>query len=92
MCIRDSISGDWTASSGRDAACYLKDAGATAVLASNDEMAAGAIIGLLDMGVRIPDDMSVVGFDDVLGNTVWPTMTTVRQDFAASVNALLRSS
>ena len=52
-------------------------------MASNDEMAAGAVIGLLDMGVRIPDDMSVVGFDDVLGNTVWPTMTTVRQDFAA---------
>jgi len=81
--IPDVIIGDWTASSGRDAARYLKDAGATAVLASNDEMAAGAVIGLLDMGVRIPDDMSVVGFDDVLGNTVWPTMTTVRQDFAA---------
>mgnify|MGYP002720616401 FL=1 len=81
--IPDVIIGDWTASSGRDAASYLKDAGATAVLASNDEMAAGAVIGLHDMGVRIPDDMSVVGFDDVLGNTVWPTMTTVRQDFAA---------
>ena len=78
--IPDVIIGDWTASSGRDAASYLKDAGATAVLASNDEMAAGAVIGLHDMGVRIPDDMSVVGFDDVLGNTVWPT---VRQDFAA---------
>lgn len=55
--IPDVIIGDWTASSGRDAARYLKDAGATAVLASNDEMAAGAVIGLLDMGVRIPDDI-----------------------------------
>ncbi|MGK2309643.1 LacI family DNA-binding transcriptional regulator [Cutibacterium sp. V970] len=81
--IPDVITGDWTASSGREAARYLKAAGATSVVASNDEMAAGIIIGLLDMGVRMPDEMSVVGFDDVLGNVVWPTMTTVRQDFAA---------
>ena len=53
------------------------------MLASNDEMAAGVIVGLFDMGVRVPDDMSVVGFDDVLGSVVWPTMTAVRQDFTA---------
>ena len=81
--IPDVVNGDWTTSSGRDAAHYLEAAGATAVLASNDEMAAGVIIGLLDMGVRVPEDMSVMGFDDVLGNAVWPTMTTVRQDFTA---------
>ncbi|MSS44500.1 LacI family DNA-binding transcriptional regulator [Cutibacterium sp. WCA-380-WT-3A] len=81
--IPDVITGGWTASSGRDAARYLKTTGATAVLASNDEMAAGVIIGLLDMGIRVPDDISVVGFDDVLGDAVWPTLSTVRQDFAA---------
>ncbi|WCC81194.1 LacI family DNA-binding transcriptional regulator [Cutibacterium equinum] len=81
--IPDVIAGDWTASSGREAARYLKAAGATATVVSNDEMAAGLIVGLLDLGVRVPDDMSVVGFDDVLGNVVWPTLTTVRQDFAA---------
>jgi DNA-binding LacI/PurR family transcriptional regulator len=81
--IPDVIKGDWTASSGRNAARYLRAAGATAVLASNDEMAAGVIVGLFDMGVRVPDDMSVVGFDDVLGSVVWPTMTAVRQDFTA---------
>lgn len=81
--VPDVVVGDWTASSGCEAARHLKAAGATAVVASNDEMAAGLIIGLLDMGVRVLEDVSVVGFDDILGNLVWPTLTTVRQDFAA---------
>jgi len=52
----------------------------TAVVAANDEMAVGFIRTALRMGYQIPDDISVVGFDDTqLALTVRPELTTVRQ-------------
>ncbi|MBT1173547.1 substrate-binding domain-containing protein [Bifidobacterium sp. MA2] len=57
----------------------------TAVFAGNDEIAMGLIRGLNDEGVRVPDDVSVVGFDDHPLAEVWsPALTTARQDFAAA--------
>ncbi|NEG89486.1 LacI family DNA-binding transcriptional regulator [Bifidobacterium aerophilum] len=57
----------------------------TAVFAGNDEIAMGVIRGLADCGVRVPDDVSVVGFDDHPLADVWsPALTTYRQDFAAA--------
>lgn len=52
----------------------------TAVFAGNDQSALGARIALLRYGIRVPDDISLVGFDDLdLARTVEPELTTVRQ-------------
>lgn len=50
----------------------------TAIIAYNDLMAAGLIRGLLSEGLAIPDDVSVIGFDDILISRIsQPTLTTV---------------
>ena len=52
----------------------------TAVFASNDDMAAGALLVAHRRGLAIPGDLSVVGFDDIsLAQRLWPPLTTVRQ-------------
>jgi LacI family transcriptional regulator len=52
----------------------------TAIFASNDEMAFGVIDAARERGLRIPDDLSVVGFDDIpQAAWVYPPLTTVRQ-------------
>jgi DNA-binding LacI/PurR family transcriptional regulator len=74
--------GDWTSESGYRAAASLAPE-ATAVFCGNDQMALGLIHGLADRGKRVPDDISVVGFDDVPeAEHFLPPLTTVSQDFA----------
>jgi LacI family transcriptional regulator len=52
----------------------------TAIFAGNDQMAFGAGLALLRRGLRIPDDVSIVGFDDQPSAAyTWPPLTTVRQ-------------
>ena len=52
----------------------------SAVFISSDELALGAIRVLLDEGIRIPEDISVIGFDDIdISNYVYPRLTTIRQ-------------
>jgi LacI family transcriptional regulator len=52
----------------------------TAVFASNDMMAIGAICAIHQAGLRVPEDISVVGFDDIaLASFSWPPLTTVAQ-------------
>jgi LacI family transcriptional regulator len=52
----------------------------TAVFASNDEMAFGVMAHAQQAGIRVPDQVSVVGFDDTPGSMiVWPHLTTIRQ-------------
>lgn len=56
----------------------------TAIFASNDEMALGVITFARKLGLTLPDDLSVAGFDDIPGaSTNWPSLTTVRQPLAA---------
>ncbi len=56
----------------------------TAIFASNDEMAAGVLAVAHNLGLAIPEDLSVVGFDDVpLASQVWPALTTIRQPIPA---------
>lgn len=73
--------GDWTSDSGFEAARHLPP-DVTAVFAANDRMALGLIHGLSVAGRRVPEDVSVVGFDDVPdARHFLPPLTTVRQDF-----------
>jgi LacI family transcriptional regulator len=52
----------------------------TAIFAGDDDMAAGVLLALRDMGLRVPDDVSVMGFDDAFhARHMWPPLTTVRQ-------------
>jgi LacI family transcriptional regulator len=62
----------------------LQDEPPTAVFAANDDMAAGVIRTADRLGIAIPDQLSVAGFDDVaLAQQVFPTLTTMRQPLAA---------
>lgn len=55
----------------------------TAIISGSDEQAYGVYLAARDRGLRIPEDLSVVGFDDVdLGRWVTPQLTTVRQPLA----------
>ncbi|MCZ0756552.1 LacI family DNA-binding transcriptional regulator [Anoxybacillus sp. J5B_2022] len=52
----------------------------TAVFAANDEMAIGAIKAIKSKGLRVPDDISVVGFDDIQFASIYePALTTISQ-------------
>ena len=77
------IRGDWTADFGYFAGQELsRRRDFTAVFAANDLMAIGLLHGFRDAGVRVPEDVSVVGFDDVpVAAHVAPTLTTVHQQF-----------
>jgi LacI family transcriptional regulator len=51
----------------------------TAIFAGNDEMAAGVLQAARQLGVRVPEDLSVVGFDDFeIARRLWPSLTTIR--------------
>jgi LacI family transcriptional regulator len=51
----------------------------TGIFAANDEMAAGVLHAIRHAGLKCPDDISVVGFDDFqIASSVWPPLTTVR--------------
>lgn len=52
----------------------------TAIFASNDEMAVGVINAAKEMGLKVPEDLSVAGFDDsILATRITPTLTTIRR-------------
>ncbi|GAA1960844.1 LacI family DNA-binding transcriptional regulator [Agromyces allii] len=60
-----------------------EDPSVTAVFCGNDEIAMGVMRGLADAGLRVPDDVSVAGFDDHPLAEMWsPPLTTAEQDFA----------
>ncbi|MFV9423311.1 LacI family DNA-binding transcriptional regulator [Microbacterium sp. S1037] len=78
----EPVRGDWTSASGYSAVAGLT--GATAIFVANDQMALGALRALADEGRGVPEDVSVVGFDDIADAAEFrPPLTTVRQDFDA---------
>ncbi|WP_137845532.1 LacI family DNA-binding transcriptional regulator [Microbacterium sp. 2FI] len=79
----EPVRGDWTAASARVVvAPFVADPDVTAVFAANDQSALGAIRAFADAGRAVPDDVSMVGFDDIADAADYrPPLTTVRQDF-----------
>ncbi len=77
------IYGDWQADFGYEVGIDAATLGdATAVFVSNDQMALGLLHGLHSRGICVPDDLSIVGFDDIPeAKHFIPPLTTVRQDF-----------
>lgn len=77
--------GDWGPESGYRAGQQIAaDRSVTAVTCANDAMALGVLRALHEAGRRVPEEVSVVGFDDLPEATYfWPALTTVAQDFAA---------
>lgn len=75
--------GDWTPESGyRNGTIVGRMPEVTALFVASDEMAFGAIRALVELGRRVPDDVSVVGMDDIaLAAYAAPPLTTVRQPF-----------
>lgn len=73
----------WTPLQGRELGRQLAENPlVTAIFAGNDELAMGVIRGIKDCGRRVPEDISVVGFDDHPFAQIWePGLTTYRQDF-----------
>lgn len=86
-----------TFSSGRRAGADLlhRNPRPTALFAANDDMAAGAMFEAHELGLSIPDQLSIAGFDDTpLADRIWPGLTSVRQPIekmgAAATDNLLK--
>jgi len=79
------LRGNWSTTSGYEAGMTLSgDRNVTAIFAGNDQMALGILRAFHERGVAVPDDVSVVGFDDMSeSDSFWPPLTTVHQDFDA---------
>jgi DNA-binding LacI/PurR family transcriptional regulator len=77
--------GDWTAKSAYEAGLVLAEhRRLNAVFCANDQIALGFLRAMHEVGLRVPADVSVVGFDDMPDSAQFhPPLTTVRQDLAA---------
>lgn len=63
----------------------------TAVFASNDEMAAGVVFAARERGVAVPEELSVIGFDDTpIAAHIWPPLTTVRWPIVSMARSAAR--
>ena len=81
----------WSVETGLRAATAVRDSGTTAVLCGNDDLAIGLVAGLAHEGIRVPQDISVVGVDDhPHAPGMIPALTTVRLDFASVGEAAAR--
>lgn len=86
-------SGAFNFASGHRAAQILlaRPAPPTAIFCANDDMAAGAIAAAMQRGLRVPEQLSIAGFDDsAVAHITAPALTTVRQSFSAMANAAVR--
>ena len=95
--IPEPLVGDWSPESGYRAGRRLARAReVTSVFVSNDQMALGLVRAMHEAGRRIPEGVSIVGFDDIPEAPYFtPPLTTVRQDFgevgSRSLSVLVRA-
>jgi DNA-binding LacI/PurR family transcriptional regulator len=76
------IQGDWSAKTGHRIGSSLDLSAQTAVFTANDHLALGLLKAMNERGVRVPEQLSVVGFDDLPeAPYLVPGLTTIRQDF-----------
>ena len=75
------VEGDFTREKGYEIAKkYMKNGGFDAVFAANDESAMGVLLYLNENSIKVPEEVSVAGFDDAFfAEYLWPPLTTVRQ-------------
>jgi len=80
---------DFRLASGMEALPYLLGKGVTAIFAFNDMIAYGVYKGMRDYNLSIPDDLSVIGFDDIFfSDIIYPPLTTMEypiKEMAAAV-------
>ncbi len=85
--------GDWSAESGRRAGqrLFQRRPGIEAVFASNDQMALGLMFAAHEVGRRIPEDLAVVGVDNIPEAALfWPPLTSIRQRLREAGAAAVR--
>ncbi len=86
------VEGDWTSLSGEDGMRRLlaREPRIDGLVASSDVMAIGALHALREAGRRVPEDVAVVGFDDIdLARHASPPLTTIRQPAADSAQRMI---
>jgi DNA-binding LacI/PurR family transcriptional regulator len=94
--IPEPIMGDWSPRSGYEAGQVLADQpGLSAVFVANDQMALGVLRAFAERRILVPEQVSVVGFDDIPEAEFFqPPLTTIHQDFGEvgrrSIEVLLR--
>lgn len=94
--VVDPLVGDWTPASGYELGLQLAGCSdLSALFVANDQMALGVLRAFREHGIRVPEDVSMVGFDDVPEAAYYaPPLTTVAQDFRTvgvrSLEVLLR--
>ena len=89
-----AVEADWSSEGGYAGTMKLLADGSkfTAVVAANDQLALGAVAALEDAGLRVPDQVSVTGFDDMPESRFFrPSLTTVRLDFERNGELGVRS-
>ncbi len=89
--VVDLLYGDWSAGGGYRLGKEIDVEPGMAIFTSNDVMALGLMSALRERSLRIPEDVSIVGFDDIPeAEFLHPPLTTVRQDFAALGELMLQ--
>ncbi|MDR6972988.1 LacI family DNA-binding transcriptional regulator [Leifsonia shinshuensis] len=95
LAVTAPVLGDWSADLGYEVGLrILNHPDFTAIFASNDQMALGLMHAAAQLGLSVPHDMSIVGFDDIPeAKHFAPPLTTIRQDFgllgAQAIDVLL---